>query len=87
MTLLDRHIEFVHALRQAGLNVSLAEALDAVAAIEVVGIADRERLRATYAATMVKRQSHRRGFDEIFDLFFPARVGDGLSASGDVNYC
>ncbi len=87
MTLLDRHIEFVHALRQAGLNVSLAEALDAVAAIEVVGIADRERLRASYAATMVKRQSHRRGFDEIFDLFFPARVGDGLPASGDVNYC
>lgn len=83
MTILDRHLDFVHALRRAGLSVSLAEALDAVQAIEVVGIADRERLRATYAATMVKRQSHRQGFDEIFDLFFPARVGHGMPAPTD----
>lgn len=81
MTLLDRHIDFVHALRRAGLTVSLAEALDAVQAIGVVGIADRERLRASYAATMVKRQSHRESFDEIFDLYFPARVGDGAQSA------
>jgi len=34
MTLLDRHIEFVEALRDARLPVSLAEGLDAVRAIE-----------------------------------------------------
>ena len=47
MSILDRHLDFVHALRRTGMAVSLAEALDAVHAIELTGIADRERLRAT----------------------------------------
>jgi uncharacterized protein with von Willebrand factor type A (vWA) domain len=77
MTLLDRHLEFVDALRDAGLPVSVAEGLDAVRAIGALDLADREVLRAGYAATLVKRQVHRPGFDRIFDLFFPPVVGDG----------
>ena len=77
MTLLDRHIEFVEALRSAGLPVSLAEGLDAVEAIDALGIGERETLRAAYAATLVKRQNHRPGFDQVFDLYFPALIGDG----------
>jgi uncharacterized protein with von Willebrand factor type A (vWA) domain len=77
MTLLDRHIEFVEALRSTGLPVSLAEGLDAVDAIGALGIGERETLRASYAATLVKRQSHRPAFDQVFDLYFPAMVGDG----------
>ncbi|HET7351191.1 MAG TPA: hypothetical protein VFJ28_09645, partial [Marmoricola sp.] len=80
MTLLDRHIEFVEALRAAGLPVSLAEGLDAVGAIDALGIDRRESLRAAYAATLVKRQSHRPGFDQLFDLYFPTHVGDGEHA-------
>jgi uncharacterized protein with von Willebrand factor type A (vWA) domain len=75
MTLLDRHIAFVEALRSAGLPVSLSEGLDAVHAIGSLGIEDRETLRAAYAATLVKRQPHRPGFDHVFDLYFPALVG------------
>src|SRR4051794_18828091 len=78
MTLLDRHIEFVEALRSAGLPVSLAEGLDAVAAIDALGMHERESLRAAYAATLVKRQSHRPGFDQVFDLYFPALIGEGV---------
>ena len=77
MTLLDRHIEFVEALRSTGLPVSLAEGLDAVGAIEALGISERETLRTSYAATLVKRQSHRPAFDLVFDLYFPALIGDG----------
>jgi uncharacterized protein with von Willebrand factor type A (vWA) domain len=77
VTLLDRHIEFVEALRSAGLPVSLSEGLDAVHAISGLGLADRDTLRAAYAATLVKRQPHRAGFDQVFDLYFPALVGDG----------
>jgi uncharacterized protein with von Willebrand factor type A (vWA) domain len=77
MTLLDRHIEFVEALRTAGLPVSLAEGLDAVRAIDVLGIEERETLRAAYAATLLKRQNHRTGFDQVFDLYFPLLIGDG----------
>ena len=83
MTLLDRHIAFVEALRSAGLPVSLAEGLDAVGAIESLGLSDRETLRAAYAATLVKRQPHRPGFDQVFDLYFPALVGNGVSAGLD----
>ncbi|MGO4257608.1 VWA domain-containing protein [Marmoricola sp. RAF53] len=76
MSLLDRHIAFVEALRAAGLPVSLSEGLDAVHAIGTLGLEDREILRAAYAATLVKRQPHRPGFDHVFDLYFPALVGD-----------
>lgn len=77
MSLVDRHIAFVEALRSAGLPVSLSEGLDAVHAISGLGLGDRETLRAAYAATLVKRQPHRAGFDQVFDLYFPALVGDG----------
>jgi uncharacterized protein with von Willebrand factor type A (vWA) domain len=77
MSLLDRHIEFVEALRDAGLPVSLAEGLDAVRAIDALGIDERETLRAAYAATLMKRQNHRPGFDQVFDLYFPLLVGVG----------
>lgn len=77
MSVLDRHISFVEALRAAGLPVSLSEGLDAVHAIHGLGLGDRDVLRAAYAATLVKRQSHRPGFDHLFDLYFPALVGDG----------
>ena len=82
MTLLDRHIAFVEALRSAGLPVSLSEGLDAVHAVGRLGLDDRETLRAAYAATLVKRHPHRPGFDQVFDLYFPALVGNGLPADG-----
>ena len=77
MTLLDRHVAFLDSLREAGLPVSLSEGLDAVRAIDALGLAERESLRAAYAATLVKRQVHRTAFDQIFDLFFPPMVGSG----------
>ncbi|MFI6323701.1 VWA domain-containing protein [Nonomuraea sp. NPDC050556] len=74
MSLVDRHVGFVHALRGAGLPVSLAEGLDAARALSVIDLADRESLRAAYAATLVKRPSYRPGFDVLFDLWFPRTV-------------
>lgn len=77
MTLLNTHLEFVEALRAAGLPVSVAEGLDAVRAVEQLGLAEREVMRAGYAATLVKRRSHRGSFDAVFDLFFPPLLGSG----------
>lgn len=76
MSLLDRHIAFLDALRAAGLPVSLSEGLDAAEAVLTLGLDDRENLRAAYATTLVKKQPHRAGFDHVFDLYFPALVGD-----------
>ncbi|MEV4565635.1 VWA domain-containing protein [Nonomuraea sp. NPDC049419] len=71
-SLVDRHVDFVHALREAGLPVSVAEGLDAANALRVIELADRESLRAAYAATLVKKPAYRPGFDVLFDLWFPA---------------
>ncbi|MFI7448878.1 VWA domain-containing protein [Nonomuraea sp. NPDC049714] len=79
MSLVDRHVGFVHALRAAGLPVSLAEGLDAARALRVIDLTERESLRAAYAATLVKRPSFRPGFDVLFDLWFPASTS-GLYA-------
>jgi len=82
MSLLDTHIGFVEALRSAGLSVSLAEGLDAIAALDRVAWHDRETVRAAYAATLVKRQPQRVTFDAVFDIYYPALVGGGVAADG-----
>ena len=81
MTLVDRHLEFLDALRAAGLPVSLSEGRDAVDALGMVGWSDRELVHDVYATTLVKRQTLRPTFEQLFDLYFPRLVGDG-AASG-----
>jgi uncharacterized protein with von Willebrand factor type A (vWA) domain len=76
--LLATHIAFLEALRGAGVPVSLAEDLDAIAAFSVLDWGERETIRQGYAATLVKRQSQRPTFETLFDLYFPRLVGDGV---------
>lgn len=83
MSLFEHHVEFISALRDAGLTVSVAEGLYAAAAIRSIELIDREGLRAAYAATLVKRQIHRDVFDAVFDVFYPPVVGDGVAGEGD----
>ncbi len=80
--LLDRHLAFVEALRGAGLSVSLAEDIDSLAALGAVRWGDRSMVRDAFAATMVKKQAQRTTFDALFDVYFPAMVGDGASPTG-----
>jgi hypothetical protein len=80
--LLDTHIAFLEALRGAGVPVSLAEDLDAIAAFSVLDWGDREAIRQGYAATLVKRQSQRPTFETLFDLYFPRMVGEGVLRDG-----
>src|SRR5437016_4386756 len=82
MSLFDRHVEFVTALRTAGLTISIAEGLDAAQAVQVVPLIDREQLRHVYAATLVKRQLQRPVFDTVFDLYFPAVMGRSVAGEG-----
>ncbi|MDX6375423.1 MAG: uncharacterized protein QOD98_4411 [Nocardioidaceae bacterium] len=75
--LVERHIAFLEALRGAGLAVSLAEDLDAVAALSALPWDQRATVKDAYAATLVKRQSLRPTFDALFDVYFPQLVGEG----------
>ena len=77
-SLLDRHVQFVAALREAGLPVSVAESLDAIAAFGQIDVLDREAFREAYAATLVKRQIQRAVFDRLFDIWYPAGVGEEI---------
>jgi hypothetical protein len=82
MSLLDRTVNFTAALRRAGMPVSSAETVDATRALGAVGLLDRDALREAFAATMCKRPTYRVTFDTLFDLYFPPRIGDGLSVAG-----
>lgn len=84
---------FVGELRAAGVPVSMVETIDAMRAIEVVDIGDREALRATLGSTMVKAERHLGAFDTAFDVFFalapsgqasqaPSGVGPGAGDGG-----
>lgn len=66
----ERIIQFVSALRAAGVRVSLAETADAFFAIDQLGIQDRETFRTGLRATLVKDFEYLSVFDELFPLYF-----------------
>lgn len=84
-SMLDVLQGFVHELRAAGLPVSMTENLDAMRAVEYVDFTDREALRCTLGATLVKHATHRVAFDTVFDVYFSlwsTGVGEGGSDVG-----
>lgn len=70
-----RLVDLGRALRHHGVSVGTSEIADAAAAARVLGVEDRERLRAGTAAAMMRRSSDRDLFDQLFDIHFPAAVG------------
>lgn len=65
--------EFVGELREIGIPVSMVETLDAAEALPFVDLSNRENLRATLGATLVKNPHHYPAFDVAFDVFFGSR--------------
>ena len=65
-----RVLAFVQDLRSRGIDVSVAESLDALAAVATAGI-ERPVLREALAATLVKDERDRDAFDVLFDEAFP----------------
>jgi uncharacterized protein len=61
---------FIDRLRRDGGRVSVAESLDAMEAVAAVGV-EREPMREALAATLVKEEADRAGFDRRFDEWFP----------------
>ncbi|MDA3646279.1 VWA domain-containing protein [Saccharopolyspora indica] len=83
MSLLDRHTDFLAALREHGIAASTAEGIDAARALSAVDLLDREAVRVAYAATLVKRHNDIAVFNALFDLWFPPAVGDGRTTGTD----
>ncbi|MFN8601008.1 MAG: VWA domain-containing protein [Candidatus Binatia bacterium] len=73
--------KFVTRLRKSGVRVSVAETLDAMAAVSATGL-ERDVLREALAATLVKDEGDRAAFDAAFDAHFPLLAADGSTGKG-----
>ena len=78
--------ELVWAVRRAGVRVSPAQAIDAVAAVRAVGLEDRDLLREALATVLVCSRDDVTRFERAFDEFFsggpPRSLFERLAALG-----
>lgn len=74
---------FIDELREAGVPVSMVEAIDAMQAVESIDIDRRVALRETLRATLVKNLRHERAFDTAFDVYFSTVVAPADPAMPD----
>ncbi|MCB1644243.1 MAG: VWA domain-containing protein [Pseudomonadales bacterium] len=61
---------FIAALRKAELEVSPAETLDAINAVDFIGLTDRQLLKDSLALILAKTPDEKQAFGECFDRFF-----------------
>lgn len=66
----QRVVEFIRGLRAGGVRVSLAESMDALHAMDALGIANRDIFRTSLRATLVKESEDMAVFEELFPLYF-----------------
>lgn len=66
----ERIVRFIAALRAGGVRVSLAESADALSAVDLLGVQDRETFKLSLRATLVKEMEGLPVFEELFPLFF-----------------
>ena len=65
-----RMVEFIRALRAAGLRISLAESQDAMFGVDQAGVGQAATFKSAMKATLVKDHRHQPLFDYFFPLFF-----------------
>ncbi|BBZ32800.1 vWA domain-containing protein [Mycolicibacterium confluentis] len=69
-------VEFVEALRGQGISVGPSETVDAGQVMAALGLSNREVLREGLACAVLRRSDHRDTYDALFDLWWPAALGD-----------
>ncbi|GAA0772580.1 VWA domain-containing protein [Roseibium denhamense] len=69
----DNIVFFARTLRKAGVPVGPASVVDAVQAVEVSGIENREDLYWTLHAVFVRKRDHKVLFDEAFRIYWQNR--------------
>lgn len=61
---------FVVALRNAGVRVSISESIDAARALDIVGYQDKDVLKTSLGAVLAKTPYEKETFGTCFDTFF-----------------
>jgi uncharacterized protein len=75
---------FIVELRRAGLPVSLTENLDAMEAVKVIPMEDRDAFKYALGCTLVKNASHWRSFETVFEVYFSLRGSQyAMNADGE----
>lgn len=65
-----RMVDFIRALRAAGVRISLAESQDAMYGVDAVGVMSRSQFASALRATLVKEARDQGVFEYFFPLFF-----------------
>ncbi|MGW0040444.1 vWA domain-containing protein [Rhodococcus sp. NPDC003348] len=78
-------VDFVEALRKRGIAVGPSETVDAGQVMSVLDLLDREALREGLACALLRRPTHRATYDALFDLWFPAGVGQRADGTGEID--
>lgn len=68
--LADNVVHFARVLRRAGLPIGPASVIDALQALETVGIERRDDFYFALSSTLVNRREHQQLFDQAFRLFW-----------------
>jgi len=79
---LDLLTGFVGELRAAGIPVSLSEHLDAAETLRHVPLEDREAIKYTLGASLVKSSTHWPTYETAFEIYFSLR-GPGHAVAGE----
>jgi hypothetical protein len=61
---------FIQELREAGIPVSMVEAIDAAEALRFTDLGDRTAFKATLGSTLVKNARHYEAFETAFEVYF-----------------
>jgi uncharacterized protein with von Willebrand factor type A (vWA) domain len=84
MSVPERLVSFVEALREHSILAGPGETIDAARVLAVLGMDDREQVREGLAAALLRRSGQRAVFDQVFDLYFPSAVGGPESEPQDL---
>ncbi len=90
-------VDFVKVLRTAEINVSPAETLDAMQAMDIVGYSDRNFLKDSLSMVLSKTPEEKEAFNSCFDRYFafqkfksdetePGGDGEGPDQSDDSDF-
>ncbi|MBO6758944.1 MAG: VWA domain-containing protein [Roseibium sp.] len=71
--IVDNIVYFARTLRKAGMPAGPSTVVDAVRAVEVSGIRNRDDLYWTLHAVFVRKREHRVLFDEAFRIYWQSR--------------
>jgi len=69
-----RMVEFIRALRAAGIRISIAESEDAMNGVNSIGLSDVNNFRTTLKSTLVKEHRDQDTFEYFFPLFFSSNT-------------